>query len=90
MLSAHTSLVVRHGWLLILAAGVVCFLGSLAIVERLNKEINAGLGDPKLKARLAEMGAWPVPGSPADAAKLIADEIDKWAKVIKAGNLKAE
>jgi tripartite-type tricarboxylate transporter receptor subunit TctC len=60
------------------------------IVERLNKEINAGLGDPTLKARLAEMGAWALPGSPADARKLIADEVAKWAKVIKAGNLKAE
>ena len=60
------------------------------IVGRLNKEINAGLGDPTLKARLAEMGAWALPGSPADARKLVADEVAKWAKVIKAGNLKAE
>lgn len=60
-----------------------------AIVERLNREINAGLGDPKLKARLAEMGAWPLPGSPADAAKLIAAEIDKWAKVIRIAKIKA-
>ena len=61
-----------------------------ATVERLNKEINAGLGDPTFKARLAEMGAWVLPGSPADASKLVADEVAKWAKVIKAGNLKAE
>ena len=60
------------------------------IVERLNREINAGLGDPALKARLAEMGAWALPGSPADCAKLIADEIEKWGKVIRAGNIKAE
>jgi tripartite-type tricarboxylate transporter receptor subunit TctC len=60
------------------------------IVERLNKEVNAGLGDATLKARLADMGAWPLPGSPADARKLIADEIAKWAKVIKAGNIKAD
>jgi tripartite-type tricarboxylate transporter receptor subunit TctC len=59
------------------------------IVDRLNKEINAGLADPTLKARLAEMGAWPLPGSPADARKLVADEIAKWAKVVRAANLKA-
>ncbi len=60
------------------------------IVDRLNREINAGLADSKLKARLAEMGAWTLPGSPADCGKLIADEIDKWGKVIRAGNIKAE
>ena len=60
------------------------------IVERLNREINAGLVDPSLKARLAEMGAWPLPGSPADGAKLIADEIEKWGKVIRAANIKPE
>ena len=60
------------------------------IIERLNKEINAGLADATIKARLAEMGAWPIPGSPADATKLIADEIAKWAKVIRAANLKVE
>jgi tripartite-type tricarboxylate transporter receptor subunit TctC len=59
------------------------------IVGRLNKEINGALADEKIKARLAEMGAWPLPGSPADAAKLVADEIAKWAKVIRAANLKA-
>jgi tripartite-type tricarboxylate transporter receptor subunit TctC len=60
------------------------------IVDRLNREINAGLADAKLKARLAEMGAWALPGSPADAGKLMADEIDKWGKVIRAGNIKAD
>ena len=60
-----------------------------AIVDRLNREINAGLSDPKLKARLAEMGAWVLPGSPADCGKLITDEIEKWGKVIRAGNIKA-
>jgi tripartite-type tricarboxylate transporter receptor subunit TctC len=59
------------------------------IVGRLNKEINAGLADAKIKARLAGMGAWGLPGTPADCAKLIADEIDKWAKVIRAGKIKA-
>jgi len=60
------------------------------IVDRLNREINAGLADPKLKARLAEMGASPLPGSPADCGKLIDQEIEKWAKVIRAGNIKPE
>jgi tripartite-type tricarboxylate transporter receptor subunit TctC len=60
------------------------------IVERLNREINAGLADPKLKARLGEMGAWTLPGSPTDGGKLIAEEIEKWAKVIRAGNIKPE
>jgi tripartite-type tricarboxylate transporter receptor subunit TctC len=60
------------------------------IVDRLNREINAGLADAKLKARLAEMGAWALPGSPADVGKLMADEIDKWGKVIRAGNIKAD
>jgi len=59
------------------------------IVDRLNREINAGLADPTIKARLAEMGASPLPGSPADFRKLIADETAKWAKVVKAANLKA-
>jgi tripartite-type tricarboxylate transporter receptor subunit TctC len=71
--------------------GVVAPKGTPAeIVERLNREINAGLADPKIKTRLADMGAWPLPGSTADARKLIADEIEKWAKVIRAGNIKAE
>jgi tripartite-type tricarboxylate transporter receptor subunit TctC len=60
------------------------------IVDRLNQEINAGLADPKLKGRLAEMGAWALPGSPADCGKLIADEIDKWGKVIRTGNIRPE
>jgi tripartite-type tricarboxylate transporter receptor subunit TctC len=60
------------------------------IVDMLNREINAGLADPKMKARLAEMGAWVVPGSPADSGKLITDEIEKWRKVIHTGNIKPE
>jgi tripartite-type tricarboxylate transporter receptor subunit TctC len=60
------------------------------IVDRLNREINAGLADPRLKARLAEMGAWPLPGSPAHCGKLIADEIEKWGKVIRTGNIRPE
>jgi tripartite-type tricarboxylate transporter receptor subunit TctC len=59
-----------------------------AIVDTLNKEINAGLADPKMKARLAELGGMVLAGSPADFAKLIADETEKWAKVIKFAGIK--
>jgi len=60
------------------------------IIYKLNKEINAILTEPKFKARLAELGAIPLPGSPANFAKLIADETEKWAKVVKFANLKPE
>ena len=60
------------------------------IVDRLNKEINAALADPKIKARLADLGSTPLVSSPGDFAKLIADETEKWAKVIRAANIKAE
>jgi tripartite-type tricarboxylate transporter receptor subunit TctC len=60
------------------------------IVEKLNEEINAGLTDPKLKARLADLGAIPLVGSPADFGRLIADETKKWGKVIQALNIKAD
>jgi tripartite-type tricarboxylate transporter receptor subunit TctC len=60
------------------------------IVEKLNKEINAGLADPKIKARLADLGGTPLVGSPADFGKLIADETEKWAKVVKFANVKPE
>jgi len=60
------------------------------VVDRLNKEINAGLADPKLKARLADWGVTVTAGSPADFGKLIADETEKWGKVIRAANIKAE
>jgi tripartite-type tricarboxylate transporter receptor subunit TctC len=60
------------------------------IVNKLNQEIDAGLADPNMKARLADVGASALPGSPAEYARLIADEIEKWAKVIRAGNIKAE
>jgi tripartite-type tricarboxylate transporter receptor subunit TctC len=56
----------------------------------LNKEINAGFTDPKVKARLADMGASLLTGSPADFGRFIASDIAKWAKVIRAGNIKAE
>jgi tripartite-type tricarboxylate transporter receptor subunit TctC len=60
------------------------------IVDKLNKEINAGLADPKMKARIADLGATVLAGSPADFAKLIADETEKWGKVIRAANIKPE
>jgi tripartite-type tricarboxylate transporter receptor subunit TctC len=60
------------------------------IIERLNKEINAGLADPKLKARLADLGGQVIPGSPAEFGKLIADETEKWAKVVKFAGMKPE
>jgi tripartite-type tricarboxylate transporter receptor subunit TctC len=60
------------------------------IIDRLNRQINAGLADPKFKARLAELGGTAFPGSPADFGKLIADETEKWGKVIRAANIKAE
>jgi tripartite-type tricarboxylate transporter receptor subunit TctC len=60
------------------------------IIDALNKEINAALADPKMKARLADLGGTVLPGSPADFGKLIADEIEKWAKVIKFTGIKPE
>ena len=60
------------------------------IVDKLNKEINAALSDPKIKARLADLGGTVLSGSPADFGKLIADETEKWGKVIRAANIKPE
>ncbi len=60
------------------------------IVDRLNKEINAGLADPKLKAKIAELGGTVLPGSAADFVSLIAAETEKWAKVIKFAGIKPQ
>ena len=60
------------------------------IIEKLNKEINTALADPKIKARFADLGTTVIPGSPADFGKLIAEETEKWAKVIRAANIEAE
>jgi tripartite-type tricarboxylate transporter receptor subunit TctC len=60
------------------------------IVEKLNKEINAGLAGPKIKARLADLGGDVLALSPADFGKLIADETEKWGKVIRSTNIKPE
>jgi tripartite-type tricarboxylate transporter receptor subunit TctC len=60
------------------------------IIARLNTEVNAALADPKMKARFADLGGIPTPMTTADFAKFIAEETDKWAKVVKAGNLKGD
>ena len=60
------------------------------IVDKLNKEINAGLADPKMKARLADLGGTVVAGSPADFGKLIFDETEKWARVVRFSGAKPE
>ena len=58
------------------------------IIGRLNKEINAALGDPKLQARFADLGGTPLLGSPADFGRLIAADTEKWGKVIRAANIR--
>ncbi len=60
------------------------------IVERLNKETNASLADPAMKAQLADLGSEPLAMTPADFGKLLADEADKWARVIRTANIKPE
>jgi tripartite-type tricarboxylate transporter receptor subunit TctC len=59
-------------------------------MRRLNKEINAALADPNMKARLADLGGTALVLSPDDFGKLIADEIEKWGKVVKFAGIKAE
>jgi tripartite-type tricarboxylate transporter receptor subunit TctC len=74
------------GWL-----GVGVPKGTPAgIVERLNREINTVLRDPTVTARMAELGSEPLPGSVTDFTKLVADETQKWAKVVKFAGLKAD
>ena len=74
------------GWL-----GVGAPKGTPAeIVERLNREVNAALVDPAVKARMADLGSEPMPGSVADFARLVAEETEKWAKVVKFAGLKAD
>jgi tripartite-type tricarboxylate transporter receptor subunit TctC len=71
--------------------GLAAPKGTLAgIVERLNKEVNAAIADPGMKARLAAIGGEPLPGSPAEFGKLIAEETEKWAKVVRAAGIKPE
>jgi tripartite-type tricarboxylate transporter receptor subunit TctC len=63
---------------------------STEIIDRLNKDINAGLADPNIKARLNDLGATAIVQSPTDFGKLVADETEKWGKVIRAANLKMQ
>jgi tripartite-type tricarboxylate transporter receptor subunit TctC len=60
------------------------------IVEKLNREINAVLADPKAKARIAELGGEPLVGSPAAYGRMLAEEAEKWGKVVRAANIKVE
>ena len=74
-----------------LAAGAVAPARTPAgIVDKLNREINAGLADPKIEARLANLGGDVLALSPADFGRLIADETEKWGNVIRALNIKAD
>jgi tripartite-type tricarboxylate transporter receptor subunit TctC len=60
------------------------------VIDKLNREINTALADPKFKAQLADLGSLALAGSPADFGKLIADETEKWGNVIRTLNIKAE
>ena len=74
------------GWFGIAAPGKT----PAEIIEKLNQEINAGLADPKLQARLAGLGSTVFAGSPSDFAKHITDETEKWGKVVRTANLRAD
>jgi tripartite-type tricarboxylate transporter receptor subunit TctC len=76
-------------------AGIMAGLGapknvSAEIVNKLNMAVNAALGDPGIKARLAELGSLPVPMTPTEFGKFRTDEVEKWRKVIRTANIKAE
>ena len=60
------------------------------IIDKLNREINASLADPRIRARIVDLGNAPLALSPAEYGKLLAEDTEKWAKVIRAANIKAE
>jgi tripartite-type tricarboxylate transporter receptor subunit TctC len=60
------------------------------IIDMLNKEIQAALADPSIKARLSSLGSTAITGSPAEFAEFLAEETDKWGKVVRMANIKAE
>jgi tripartite-type tricarboxylate transporter receptor subunit TctC len=62
----------------------------IPIIDKLNREINAGLADPKLQARISELGGVPLTGPPAEFGTLISKETEKWGKVVKASGAKPE
>ena len=62
----------------------------MKIIEKLNKEIDAGVADSKIKARLADLGGLTLTGSPSDFGKLIVEETEKWGKVVKFAGVKAD
>ena len=71
--------------------GIAAPAGTPAsIVARLNQELNAAFADPRMKARIAELGGTPLPGSPADFAKFFASETEKWAEVVKLSGAKVD
>jgi tripartite-type tricarboxylate transporter receptor subunit TctC len=76
-------------------ASLWCGIGAprntpVEVIDKLNKEINAGLADPKMKARISELGATAFPSSPADFGKLIAEETERWGKVVKFSGAKPD
>ena len=60
------------------------------IIDKLNREINAGLADPKMKARIAELGATVIPSSPGEFGRFVSEEIEKWGKVVKFAGIRPE
>ena len=63
---------------------------SAEIIDRLNKEINSALNDPKMKARFADLGGEVLPGSPADFGRLVRSDTEKWAQLIRAANIRLQ
>ena len=60
------------------------------IVEKVNAEVNRALADPKMRAKLAEIGGTPIPGTPEDFGRVVASEVEKWSKVVNASGAKVE